>query len=91
MDESALREIARITEGAYVAAGTRAFDLGQIYAGSIGKMQGSVYQTERRQKLRHQYQMFLVAAVVCLLLYIAAPEHRSKGCFRLTVPKKPPH
>ena len=76
MDESTLREIARITEGAFVAAGTRAFDLGQIYADSIGRMQGSIHQAEQRQRLQHQYQIFLVAAVLCLLLYIVAPEHR---------------
>ena len=76
MDESALREIARLTEGAYVAAGTRTFDLGQIYADSIGKMQGSVHQTEQRQKLRHQYQIFLAVAVLCILLYMITPEHR---------------
>jgi len=75
-DEATLREVARITEGAYIAAGTKTFDLGQIYADSIGKMQGSLYQTERRQKLRHQYQIFLSVAVVCLLLYLTAPEHR---------------
>jgi len=74
-DETTLREIARITEGAYIAAGMKTFDLGQIYADSIGKMQGNVYQTERRQKLRHQYQIFLAAAVLCLLLYAVAPEH----------------
>ena len=78
MDESTLREIARLTEGAYVAAGTRMFDLGQIYADSIGKMQGKAYQTEQRQRLRHQYQIFLSAAVLCLLLYIIAPEHRPR-------------
>jgi Ca-activated chloride channel family protein len=91
MDETVLREIARITEGAYVAAGTRTFDLGQIYADSIGRMQGNAYQEGvyqegvnqegdrqmgRRQKLRHQYPLFLSVAVVCLLLYIVAPEHR---------------
>jgi len=76
MDESTLREIARITEGAFVAAGTRMFDLGQIYADSIGRMQGNVHQAEQRQRLRHQYQFFLVVAVLCLLLYIVAPEHR---------------
>jgi len=76
MDESTLREIARITEGAYVAAGTRMFDLGQIYADSIGRMQGNVYQTEQRQRLHHQYQIFLAVAVLCILLFIIAPEHR---------------
>ena len=76
MDESTLREIARLTEGAYVAAGTRTFNLGQIYADSIGKMQGNVSQTEQRQKLRHQYQIFLATAVLCIFLYIIAPEHK---------------
>ena len=78
MDESTLREIARLTEGAYVAVGTKAFDLGQIYADSIGKMQGNVTQTEQRQRLRHQYQIFLAVAALCLLLYLAAPEHRTQ-------------
>jgi Ca-activated chloride channel family protein len=76
LDESILREIARITEGAYIAAGTGTFNLGQIYADSIGKMQGNVSPTERRQRLRHQYQIFLATAVLCLLLYIIAPEYR---------------
>ena len=80
MDETTLREIARITEGAYIAAGTRTFDLGQIYADSIGKMQGSAHESERRQKLHLQYQIFLAAAVVCLLLYVVAPEHRKTSC-----------
>ena len=84
MDETVLREIARITEGAYVAAGIRTFDLGQIYAGSIGKMQGNVHQegdrqSGRRQKLRQQYPLFLSVAVVCLLLYIVVPEHRRRS------------
>ena len=76
VDEATLREIARLTEGAYIAAGTKTYDLGQIYADSIGQMQGNAYQTERRQKLRHQYQVFLSVAVLCLLLYVALPEHR---------------
>ena len=76
MDETTLRDIARITEGAYIAAGTHTFNLGQIYADSIGKMQGSVFEAERRQKLRHQYQTFLAVAVACLLLYVIAPEYR---------------
>ena len=77
MDELVLREIARLTEGAYIAAGTRMFDLGQIYSDSIGKMQGNIYQTEQRQRQKHQYQIFLALAVLCLLLYIVAPEHRT--------------
>ena len=79
MEESTLREIAQITEGAYVAAGTRMFDLGQIYTDSIGRMQKSVYQTEQRQRLRHQYQIFLAVAVLCLLLYMIVPEHRAQS------------
>jgi Ca-activated chloride channel family protein len=83
MDEKTLQEIARLTEGAFVAAGTKTFDLGQIYADSIGKMQGNAYETERRQKFRHQYQFFLALAVVCLLLYVIAPEHTSGGNYHI--------
>jgi Ca-activated chloride channel family protein len=68
-DEKTLQEIARLTEGAHVPAGTKTFNLGQIYADSIGKMQGSAYQAERRQKYRHQYQIFLTAAVLCILIW----------------------
>lgn len=75
-DEKTLREIARVTEGAYMSAGTKTFDLGQIYADSIGKMQGNADQTERLQLRQHQYQIFLAIAVLCLMLYITAPEHR---------------
>ena len=75
-DETKLREIAKITEGAYIAAGMKTFDLGQIYADSIGKMHGNIHQTERRQKFRHQYQVFLAVAVLCLLSYGIVLEHR---------------
>ena len=78
MDETTLREIARITKGEHIPAGTKSFDLGQIYADSIGRMQGSAYQTEQRQKLRQQFQIFLVVAVVCLLLYTVTSEHREQ-------------
>jgi len=77
-DDTTLQEIARITEGAYVSTGARTYNLGQIYADSIGKMQGGAYQTERLQRRRHQYQIFLAVAATCLLLYIAVPEHRPR-------------
>ena len=76
MDETTLREIARLTEGAYVVAGTKTFDLGQIYADSIGRMQGNVSEMGFRQKLQHQFQVFLAIAILCLLVYIVFPEHR---------------
>ena len=76
MDASTLETIALLTKGDCILAGTRMFDLGQTYTTFIGNMQGSIYQTEQREKLRHQYQIFLAVAVLCLLLYIVAPEHR---------------
>ncbi|MDR0520537.1 MAG: VWA domain-containing protein [Planctomycetaceae bacterium] len=77
-DEQTLMEMARLTKGAHVPAGINSFDLGQIYADSIGKMQGNsdhADKPEHRKKFRHQYQIFLAAAVLGLLLYAAVPEY----------------
>jgi Ca-activated chloride channel family protein len=75
-DEATLQEIARMTQGAYISPGTKTYELGQIYADSIGKMQGNTDQTEYQRQLRYQYQIFLAAAVLCLMLYVILPEHR---------------
>ncbi|MDR3234212.1 MAG: VWA domain-containing protein [Planctomycetaceae bacterium] len=67
VNEAELESIAKITGGAFVSAGTKSFDLGAIYADSIGKLQGTAGETESRKKLQQQYQIFLLFGVVCLL------------------------
>ncbi|GHT13093.1 hypothetical protein FACS1894170_08680 [Planctomycetales bacterium] len=66
VDEKTLETMAQLTGGAFVAAGTKTFDLGAIYADSIGKLQGSDNETERRQKLQQRFQPFLLCGILCL-------------------------
>ena len=75
VDEKALREIATITDGLYVPASGKTFDLGQIYAAKFGRMQGGEFRTEHRRRYKEQYQMFLVVALALLFVYIGTPEH----------------
>ncbi|MDR0338047.1 MAG: VWA domain-containing protein [Planctomycetaceae bacterium] len=74
VNEQTLQEIAQQTEGVYVPAETRTFDLGQIYINYLSRLKGGEYQVEQRKKFRQQYQVFLVAAVMLLFVYIVVNE-----------------
>lgn len=80
VDEETLRQIAQISGGVYVPAGTSAFDLGQIYTDLLSRLQGGEYQLEQRERHRQQYQVFLALAVLFLLLFLVLPEFRAKTC-----------
>lgn len=78
VDEETLRQIAQISDGVYVPAGTSAFDLGQIYTDLLSRLKGGEYQLEQRERYRHQYQFFLTAAVLFLLFFLILPQFRAK-------------
>lgn len=77
VDEETLREMARLTSGAYVPADAGSFDLGQAYMKYLGSLKGGDSSSEERKKYRQQYQVFLAAGVLLLLLYMATPEYRN--------------
>ena len=81
VDEQTLREIATITDGLYVPASGKTFDLGQIYETKLGRMQGSEFQVERRQRYREQFQIFLAGAAMLLFVYLAVPEYTASSRF----------
>jgi Ca-activated chloride channel family protein len=74
VNEQTLREIAQQTEGVYIPAETRTFDLGQIYIDYLSRLKGGEYQVEQRKKFRQQYQVFLAAAVLLLFVYLVVRE-----------------
>jgi Ca-activated chloride channel family protein len=74
VNEQTLKEIAQQTEGVYIPADTRTFDLGQIYMNYLSRLKGGEYQVEQRKKFRQQYQVFLAAAVLLLFVYIGVRE-----------------
>jgi uncharacterized protein YegL len=68
MDEKLLKEIAVSTSGAYVPAKTLAYDLGEIYTQHLQKLTRGELASEKRKRYGEQYQLFLVAGLVLLML-----------------------
>ncbi|MDR2345391.1 MAG: VWA domain-containing protein [Planctomycetaceae bacterium] len=77
VDDKTLREIAEITNGTYVPAGTKLFDLGQIYSQNIANLSKGEFQIEQQKKYHKQFQVFLIIAI--LLLFVFAYR---EGCRR---------
>ena len=67
LDNSLLKEIALKTSGVYVPVGTRAYDLGELYAKHLQGRRGSDEQARKRIRRADQFQVFLAIAVLALL------------------------
>ena len=67
LDGSLLKEIALKTSGVYVPVGTRAYDLGELYANYLHGRRGSEDQTSKRIRRGEQFQIFLALALLALL------------------------
>ncbi|MGE3536274.1 MAG: VWA domain-containing protein [Candidatus Tectimicrobiota bacterium] len=76
MQQDTLLEMARITGGAYVPAGTRSIELDRIYTEKIAPK--ARYQTSmtRRERFIHRYQWFVLAGLVLLSLDMIIREGR---------------
>ncbi|MDR2761567.1 MAG: VWA domain-containing protein [Planctomycetaceae bacterium] len=69
VDEKTLKEIAEITNGIYLPAGNKVFDLGQIYSQNIAKLSGGEFQIEQQKKYHKQFQIFIFFAIIALFVY----------------------
>ncbi len=67
LDGSLLKEIALKTTGVYVPVGTRAYDLGELYAKYLQGRRGSDEQSRKRIRRAEQFQIFLALALLALL------------------------
>ena len=67
LDGSLLKEIALKTSGVYVPVGTRAYDLGELYAKYLQGRRGSEEQSSKRIRRADQFQIFLALALLALL------------------------
>jgi len=67
LDGSLLKEIALKTSGVYVPVGTRAYDLGELYAKYLQGRRGSDDQARKRIRRADQFQIFLALALLALL------------------------
>jgi len=67
LDEKTLQQIARITGGVYVPAGTRAIMLGRIYQDAVESRAGSVHAVTMERRLHERFQWLVAAAIVLAL------------------------
>jgi Ca-activated chloride channel family protein len=74
-----LEQIALTTGGAYIPAGTRAYDLGQVYADHLAGLTRSEYQAEKTKRYREQFQLFVGLGVLLLLLEMGIASYRPGG------------
>lgn len=66
LQESLLLEMAQLTGGAYVPAGTRSIELDRIYAENIAPKARRHIDVATRQRFVHRYQWFVLTALLLL-------------------------
>ncbi len=79
MDQTLLRNIALDTGGAYVAAGTQAYDLGKVYEDNLAELARGEGFTEQRKRYRERFQLFLCLGMVLLMTNMLVPDYPRKN------------
>ena len=74
-----LLEMARMTGGAYVPAGTRNIELDRIYTEMIAPKAKQGAGHDRRERFVHRFQWFVLAALGLLALELFIPESTARG------------
>src|SRR5215470_2082069 len=76
MQPDLLLEMARLTGGAYVPAGTRAIELDRIYTEKIAPKARRQTAMTKRERFIHRYQWFVLAGVLLLAIDMLVREGR---------------
>ncbi len=71
LDGKVLTEIAQITNGAYIPAGTKQVNMADVYHGYVANVEQTEFETAKINRLEARYQWFLAPALLLLLLEIA--------------------
>ena len=77
LNDSLLQQIALTTGGAYIPAGTQAYDLGQVYADHLAGLTRGAYQAEKRKRYREQFQLFLCLGLALLMVEMGIAHCRN--------------
>ena len=75
-DEGLLQQIALAGSGVYIPAGTKNYDLGQVYKDTLSKLKHGTDGVEERIRYREQYQWFLAAGMFFLIVFVLINEKR---------------
>lgn len=82
-DEGLLQKIALAGKGVYIPAGTKNYDLGQVYKQHLSKLKRSTDDVEERIRYREQYQWFLAAGIIFLFGYVLISDRKRQREFKL--------
>ncbi len=75
MDESLLKDIALTTQGAYIPAKTRAYDLGQVYEQHLAGLTRGDVLSAKRKRYRERFQWFVGGGLAVLLVEMLIPRY----------------
>lgn len=89
LDGSLLGQIALKTSGVYIPAGTKAYDLGELYTGHLQGRRGSESASQQRIRRSEQYQIFLAIALLALLMDLCVSPYRPTVLLPMAEPKPP--
>jgi Ca-activated chloride channel homolog len=67
-DQDLLKQIALATGGAHIPAGTKAYDLGQIYEDHLANLARGEEENQKRKRFQERYQIFLGLGLALLAL-----------------------
>jgi len=84
MDGRLLKEIAMVTGGKYIPAGTQTYDLGKIYQNYLAELARGEIEEDKRKRYGEQYQMFLGLGIILLLAEMLIPAYRVESAARAT-------
>ena len=63
-----IKQIALATGGAHIPAGTKAYDLGQIYEDHLANLARGEEENQKRKRFHERYQIFLGLGIALLAL-----------------------
>ena len=81
LDNKLLQEIALKTSGVYIPAGTRAYDLGQLYVEHLQGKHGKEADGQQRISRAERYQIFLAIALLALIADWCLSPYAKKQVF----------
>lgn len=86
-----LAKIAKAAKGVHVPAGTKAYDMGEVYENHLANLARSDEELGQNRKRHHdRYQIFLMLGVLLLATDMAIPAHSNK-CSAATLGRDEQH
>lgn len=76
LDSDLLQQIALKTNGVYIPAGTRAYDLGELYSDHLQGRRGDDIANQQRIRRSERFQIFLGIALIALLIDLCVLPYR---------------